>query len=77
MVQLASVQPSEQGLQQQVGAGATAAGQAGEWYQYQVAFVDLDMKPLAKIPKHFDLDQRIMQAAQQHHGESSTALQEE
>ncbi|GAB4817908.1 hypothetical protein N2152v2_004954 [Parachlorella kessleri] len=36
-----------------------------QWYQYQVAFVDLDMKALAKIPQHFELDQRIVKVARE------------
>lgn len=29
-------------------------------FMYKLAFVDLDMKPLVKIPTHFELDQLIM-----------------
>jgi inositol-pentakisphosphate 2-kinase len=34
------------------------------WYAYRLTFVDLDLKPLAKIPQHYKLDREIVAAAQ-------------
>lgn len=39
---------------------------SGALYQYDVVVVDLDMKPLAKIPQHYLLDKRILHAAKMH-----------
>ena len=38
----------------------------GAWFRYRCCFVDLDLKPLAKIPQHWQLDRRILRAAQRH-----------
>lgn len=48
------------------GQGVVLHRPSGTWYRYRLAFVDLDMKPLAKIPHHYKLDQRILAAAQRH-----------
>lgn len=33
------------------------------WYRYQVFIVDLDKKPLSKIPAHYELDQKLVALA--------------
>ena len=38
----------------------------GACFRYRLCFVDLDLKPLAKIPQHWQLDRRILAAAQRH-----------
>ena len=42
------------------------AGAGGGWFQYRLCFVDLDQKPLAKVPAHAALDARILAAARTH-----------
>lgn len=39
---------------------------AGTWFRYRLCLVDLDQKPLAKIPTHAALDARILAAARRH-----------
>lgn len=43
--------------------------QPGVTYMYKVAVVDLDVKALAKIPCHVELEQSLVVCAQQHLGQ--------
>lgn len=47
-------------------APAGGGGGGSPWYRYRLCFVDLDQKPLSKIPAHADLDRRIVEAAKRH-----------
>jgi hypothetical protein len=38
----------------------------GHLYAFKAAFVDLDLKPLVKLPAHFILDHRIVSCAKAH-----------
>ncbi len=37
--------------------------QAGAWFRYRIAIVDLDLKQLEKIPIHYELDRDIINNA--------------
>ena len=56
--------PQDEGrLQQDACIGSVLCdewGHSKRWFRYKVAFVDLDLKPLAKIGVHYELDQAIM-----------------
>ena len=60
------------------GVAAAVGGDAGgaAWYRYRLCFVDLDRKPLAKIPAHHDLDRRILLAAAAAEGVEAVAVTE-
>ena len=49
----------------------TYCAAAGAWFAYRLAVVDLDLKPLAKIPKHHQLDAAILAAARRHLADNS------
>ncbi|KAI7841620.1 hypothetical protein COHA_004790 [Chlorella ohadii] len=50
----------------QEGGASGSGGWSGGWFRYRLCFVDLDLKPLAKIPAHAELDRRIVEAAKRH-----------
>ena len=58
-------QQQQVALQEQPGCIAVPAC-GGAWFRYRLCFVDLDLKPLAKIPQHWQLDRRILAAVQEH-----------
>ena len=41
----------------------SSSASGGTWFRYRLCLVDLDLKPLAKIPAHAALDRRILAAA--------------
>jgi inositol-pentakisphosphate 2-kinase len=48
-------------LQQDACVGSVLYDECNDrWYRYKIAIVDLDLKPLAKIGVHYELDQAIM-----------------
>lgn len=54
---------------------AVQHGEAGTWFRYKVAVVDLDLKPLSKLEQHLCLDQQILDCVLKRNGTAAPGAQ--